>query len=84
MQILTFYDERNGSDSYSKRLLGCLMENVKRIAETPTIGQPSTKPDVKFFYLMGHTVIYRYDAEKVVIVSIRSSRRKPLKMYQKQ
>ena len=31
-KILTFYDERNGSDVYSRRLLKCLLDEVNRIA----------------------------------------------------
>ena len=84
LQILTFYDERNGSDKYSRQLLSSFMENVRRIAETPTVGQPSDREDVRFFYLMGFTVIYRYNLRKVIVLSIRSSKRKPLKIYQKQ
>jgi hypothetical protein len=58
-KILTFYDERNGSDTYSRRLLRCLLENLKRIAQTPTASNPSTRLDVRFIYLMGFTVIFR-------------------------
>ena len=58
-KILTFYDERNGSDSYSHRLLRCLLEDLQRFAQTPTASSPSTRPDVRFFYLMGFTVIFR-------------------------
>lgn len=82
-KILTFYDECNCSDSYSRRLLKCLLEDVQRIAQTPTIGHPSTRTDVRFIYLMGLTIIYRYNSRKVTILSIRSSVRKPLKVYQR-
>lgn len=82
-KILTFYDERNGSDAYSRRLLGCFLEELQQLAFMPTIGSPSTRPDVRFFYLMGFTVIYRYDAKRLTLLSIRSSRRRPLKIYQR-
>lgn len=32
-KILTFYDERNGSDVYSRRLLKCLLEETQRISQ---------------------------------------------------
>lgn len=83
-KILAFYDERNGSDAYSRQLLKCLLDEVNRIAVTPTIGSPSTRLDVRFFYLMGFTVIYRFNSKRVTILSIRSSARRPLKIYQKQ
>ena len=83
-KILTFYDERNGSDAYSRHLLKCLLEEVNLIATTPTIGNPSTRLDVRFFYMMGFTVIYRFNSKRVTILSIRSSARRPLKIYQKQ
>lgn len=82
-KILTFYDERNGSDAYSRQLLGCLLEELQQHAFMPTIGSPSTRPDVRFFYLMGFVVIYRYDSKRLTMLSIRSSRRRPLKIYQK-
>ena len=80
-KILTFYDERNGSDKYSRRLLRCLLEDLQRLAQTPTASSPSTRSDVRFFYLMGFTVIFRYNTRKLTVLSIRSSARKPLKIY---
>ena len=83
-KILEFYDERNGSDMYSRRLLRCLLENLRRLAETPTVCSPSTRPDVRFIYLMGFTIIFRYNTQRLTVLSIRSSARKPLKLYVKQ
>ena len=82
-KILTFYDERNGSDKYSRRLLHCLLEDLQRLAQTPTASSPSTRPDVRLFYQMGVTIIFRYNTRKLIVLSIRSSARKPLKVYQK-
>ena len=83
-KILTFYDERNGSDTYSRRLLRCLLENLKRIAQTPTASNPSTRLDVRFIYLMGFTIIFRYNTRRLTVLSIRSSARKLLTIYKKQ
>lgn len=55
--ILTFYDERNGSDKYSRRLLRCLLDDLQRLAQIPTASSPSTRSDVRFFYLMGFTIM---------------------------
>ena len=83
-KILTFYDERNGSDTYSHRLLRCLLQDLHHLSQTPTASSPSTRTDVRFFYLMGFTIIFRYNTRKLTVLSIRSSARKPLKIYQKQ
>lgn len=82
-KILTFYDERNGSDEYSRRLLSNLMIDLERLAMMPTASSPSTRDDVRFFYLMGFTIIFRYDSRKLTVLSIRSTVQKPLKLYQK-
>ena len=82
-KILSFYDERNGSDAYSRRLVQNLMDDLQLMAKMPLASSPSTRPDVRFFYLMGFTVIFRYTAKKLTVLSIRSSRRKPLKVYRK-
>ena len=83
-KTLRFYDERNGSDHYSRHFLRHLLEDVQRIAQTPTASSPSTRSDVRFFYLMGYTIIFRYNTRKVTVLSIRSSARKPLKIYKRQ
>ena len=82
-KILAFYDERNGSDAYSRRLLQSLMDDLQLLAKMPMASSPSTRPDVRFFYLMGFTVIFRFNSRKLIVLSIRSSQRKPLKIYQK-
>ena len=83
-KILEFYDERNGSPDSSRRLLRCLLEDLQRLAQAPTASSPSTRPDVRFFYLMGFTIIFRYNRKRLTVLSIRSSARKPLKLYVKQ
>jgi plasmid stabilization system protein ParE len=82
-KILSFYDERNGSDTYSRRLLRCFLVELQHLAQMPTASSPSTRPDVRFFYLMGFTIIFRYNMRKLTVLSIRSSAQKPLKVYQK-
>ena len=82
-KILEFYDARNGSDVYSRRLMQELMESLQRVAQMPTASSPSTHPNVRFFYLMGYTVIFRFTTRKLTMLSIRSSARKPLTIYQK-
>jgi hypothetical protein len=48
----------------------------------PTASSPSTRDDVRFFYQMGFTIIFRYNSRKLTVLCIRSSARKPLKIYQ--
>lgn len=43
-KILTFYDERNGSDVYSRRLLRELMAALHRVALMPTASSPQRDP----------------------------------------
>ena len=81
-KILYFYDERNGNDTYSRRLLHCLLKDLQRLSKTPTASSPSTRPDVRFFYMMGFTIVFRYNSQRLTVLSIRSSARKPLRIYQ--
>jgi len=82
-KILAFYDERNASDEYSRRLMQCLMDDLQLMAKMPLASSPSTRSDVRFFYLMGFTIVFRFNSRKLTVLSIRSSLRKPLKIYQK-
>ena len=81
--ILEFYDKRNGADTYSRKLLNSLLDELQHLAAMPTASSPSTRPDVRFFYLMGFTVIFRYNSRILTVLSVRSSMRRPLKVYQK-
>lgn len=83
-KILSFYDERNGSDHYSRHLLRCLMEEIQLMSQTPTASSPSTREDVRFFYLMGFAIVFRYNSRHITLLSIRSSKRKPLKIYKRE
>ena len=82
-KILEFYNERNGNDAYSRRLLKSLLSDLQQKAITPTASSSSTRSDVRFFYLMGFTIIFRYNNRRITVLSIRSSERKPLKLYQR-
>ena len=82
-KILEFYDKRNGNDAYSRRLLKSLLSDLQQKAITPTASSPSTRSDVRFFYLMGFTIVFRYNTKRITVLSIRSSERKPLKLYQR-
>ena len=81
--ILNFYDNRNGTDTYSKYLLKCLMNDIALISEMPMASFSSTRKDVRFIYLLGFTVIFRYNSTKVTMLSIRYSSRKPLTLYER-
>jgi plasmid stabilization system protein ParE len=83
-KILEFYDERNDSTDYSRRFLRCFLQDLQRLAKTPTASCPSARSDVRFFYLMGFTIIFRYNTRRLTVLSIRSSARKPLKLYVRQ
>ena len=82
-KILEFYDERNGNDDYSRRLLKCLLSDLQQLAQMPTASCPSTRPDVRFFYLMGFTIVFRFNTRRLTVLSIHSSARKTLKIYLK-
>ena len=82
-KILTFYDERNGNDAYSRRLMQNLMDDLQLMAKMPLASSPSTRPDVRFFYLMGFTIVFRFNTKKLTVLSIRSQQQKPFRVYQK-
>lgn len=49
----------------------------------PTASSPSTREDIRFFYVMDFVVVFRYNSQKVTILGIRSTAQKPLKLYMK-
>ena len=49
--ILKFFDERNGSDNFSKKLLKMIHKQIKLAASMPEIGRLTNFPGVRILFV---------------------------------
>ena len=70
--ILTYYDERNGSDTYSKKLFKMLHEQIRLLSVFPEIGRITDFPGVRVVFVEKFGVEYQIREDAILVVDIYS------------
>ena len=78
--ILEYWNNRNKSRVYSRKLNQLFIEAVKLIAVYPEIGKLTEYKDVRIKIVRDYLVIYRAETNQIVILSIWDSRQNPEKL----
>lgn len=78
IEIFKYWNERNKSNLYSKKLYGLFIEAVKLIAEYPEIGTPTDNKNARIKIVKDYLIIYEMDEkEQLLILTIWDSRQNP-------
>ena len=75
--ILTFYDERNGSDRFSKKLLKMIHKQIVLLKSMPEIGRLTDFPGVRILFVERFGIEYQIRDKVVLIVDIFSCETNP-------
>ena len=70
--ILTFYDERNGSNKYSKKLIKMIHKQIKLAASMPEIGRLTDFPGVRILFVEQYGIEYQIRDKEILIIDIYS------------
>ena len=70
--ILTYYDERNGSDTYSQKLFKMLHEQIRLLSVFPEIGRITDFPGVRVVFVEKFGVEYQIRENAILVVDIYS------------
>ena len=79
--ILTFYDERNGSDRFSKKLLKMIHKQMGLLKTMPEIGRLTDFPGVRILFVERFGIEYQIRDKIVLIVDIFSCETNPENRY---
>ena len=83
--ILTFFDERNGSDHFSRKLLKMIQKQIKLMASMPEIGRLTDFPGVRILFVERFGIEYQIRDKMIVIIDIYSCETNPnIRMFKKQ
>jgi len=78
IEIFKYWNERNKSNLYSKKLYGLFIEAVKLIAEYPEIGTPTDNKNARIKIVKDYLIIYEMEEkEQLLILTIWDSRQNP-------
>ena len=67
-RILLFYEERNGNDIFSRKLLRKILSNIDVLKYLPEIGRMTDFPGVRILYVEGYAIEYQIRAAALLMV----------------
>ena len=75
--ILTFFDERNGSDLFSKKLMKMIRRQIGILKTMPEIGRLTDFPDVRILFVERFGIEYQIRDKSILIIDIYSCQTNP-------
>jgi addiction module RelE/StbE family toxin len=75
--IKNFFDTRNQSTSYSKKLLKTLRDSTKLIEKFPLLSIPTEYENIRGFVILEYIIFYEIMKEHILILLIWDCRRDP-------
>ena len=75
--ILEFYNERNKSKTYSKKLQQLLSKEVKILIKYPELGLKTTEESTRGLIIKDYIIYYEITDDKIIIHTIWDTRQDP-------
>ena len=75
--ILNYWNERNGSQRYSTKLINLVNESIEKLTEYPDSGQATDNLFVRYKIVKDYFLYYSFDETTLHIVDICDMRRNP-------
>ena len=75
--ILEYYDERNGNDKYSKKLLKLFQRQIGLLSKMPDIGRKTNYPKIRILFVDDYGIEYQKRDENILIIDIYSCQTNP-------
>ena len=83
--ILNFFDERNGSDRFSNKLLKMIHKQILLLKTMPEIGRLTDFPSVRVLFVERFGIVYQIRDKVVLIIDIYSCETDPdIRTFKKQ
>jgi toxin YoeB len=76
-EILQFFDERNGSDRFSKKLMKMILKQTSLLKTMPEIGRQTDFPGVRILFVDRYGIEYQIRDKAILIIDIYSCQTDP-------
>ena len=76
-EILQFFDERNGSDRFSKKLMKMILKQTSLLKTMPEIGRQTDFPGVRILFVDRYGIEYQIRDKVILIIDIYSCQTDP-------
>ena len=77
--ILSYFEERNGSDTYSRKLFQMIHKQILLLATMPEIGRLTDFSGVQILFVENYGIEYQIRDTAILVVDIYSCRTDPAK-----
>ena len=82
--ILEFYDKRNGTSTYSKKLLAQIFRQLNLLCSMPDIGRKTDHPGIRILFVGDYGIEYEKRGGDILVIDIYSCLTDPtLRTYRK-
>jgi plasmid stabilization system protein ParE len=78
--IFEYWNERNGSVSYSLKLFAKIKERTDILKQNPEIGKKTEYKNTRAVSLGHYSVFYQFDSTKIIITAFWDNRQEPEKI----
>ncbi len=75
--VLEYFNERNRSSNYSKKLYKSFIKELKLIAKSPDIGKRTKYHNIRGLIIKNYIIFYRIETAKIVVLKLWDCRRNP-------
>lgn len=75
--ILDYWKERNGTDTYSVKLFNLIQKQLKVLANHPDIGSLTDMQSVRKKIIKDYFLYYGYDDQILIVLAVVDMRRNP-------
>ena len=76
-EILNYWEERNGSRIYSRKLIKLFDKAVVRLASYPEMGRMTDNHRIRLKIIRNYFLYYSFDESKIVVLGVFDMRRDP-------
>lgn len=77
VEVLKYWVERTGSETYSKKLDRMFRTALRLIAEHPKLGRPTDDPETRMKGVGDYELFYSFTATEVHVLSVWHGKRDP-------
>ena len=75
--IFDYWNNRNKSKVYSRKLNSLFNTNLKIVIQLPEFGKPAFREDSKFIIVSHFEIIYKITLNEIVVLDIWDTRQNP-------
>jgi len=79
--IFTYWNNRNGSSEYSKRLLGLIRNRLILLTKFPEVGKLTDYPNLRVVLIENYLLFYFKNEDTILIIAFWDNRQDPFQLF---